>query len=175
MNWNYFMWQSKLCHKLSLTCFETRITIQIPNWAELCSNSKIFAVRYNYAQGPSLLASEIIFQPQSRRDDVTREVMHLHGLSHQVNPIPVALTFSSLFLCKEQADPSATRPDPALNTSWPLCSVWKEEQHQILMFSSDYSASKWDTTVWLLVIRHLLQYFRVINREVSFFLWLIQR
>jgi len=37
------------------------------------------------------------------------EVMHLRGLSHQVNPIPIALTFSSLFLCKEQADPSATR------------------------------------------------------------------
>lgn len=81
----------------------------IPPWSELCSNSNIFAVRYNYAQGPSLLASEIIFQPQSRGDDVTGEVMHLHGLSHQVNPIPVALTFSSLFLRKEQADPSATR------------------------------------------------------------------
>lgn len=85
----------------------------IPSWSDPSSaqtdpKRNIFAVRYNYAQGPSLLVSEIIFQPQSRGDDVTGEVTHSHGLSHQVNPIAAALTFSSLFLRKKQADPSAT-------------------------------------------------------------------
>ncbi len=58
-------------------------------------------------QGPSILVSEIIFQPQSRGDDVTEEVTRSHGLSHKVNPITAAMTFSSLLLRKEQADPSA--------------------------------------------------------------------
>lgn len=81
----------------------------IPALPKLTQTETFFAVRYNYVEGPSLLASEIIFQPQSRGDDVTEEVTRSHGLSLQVNHITAALTFSSLFLRKEQADPSATR------------------------------------------------------------------
>ncbi len=58
-------------------------------------------------QGPSLLVSEIVFQPQSRGDDVTEEVTCSYSLCQQVNPISAAMTFSSLLLRKEQADPSA--------------------------------------------------------------------
>lgn len=146
-------------------------------WSSLCPNwpkeKHFFAVRYNYVQGPSLLVSEIIFQPQSRGDDVTEEVTRLHGLSHQVNPMQQQWPFPVFCYAKSKLAPVLS--DPALNTSWPLCWVWKEELHQILMLSSDYSASKWDTTAWLLDIRHLLEHFRVIFSEVSSFLWLIQR